>query len=161
MVVSIQCYSFYLFVCLFFFYQKCTLILKHSYQRRLKRKHQKSYFTSISSSILELVPEFKYKVDFSSGCLHLLDDQESTFECGYTVSSCEFTESNFYIFQTRVLIKIKHFSVKCFPFKPPDLPQKNFFYVLKYTRKLSRGKHRHILIKHDDGTVTKRFEQMT
>ena len=112
-----------LFVC-FFFYQKCTLILK--------RKHQKSYFTSISSSILELVPEFKNKVDFSSGCLHLLDDQESAFECGYTSSSCEFTESNFYIFQTRVLIKIKHFRVKCFSFKPPDLPQKNLFYVLKY-----------------------------
>lgn len=97
MVVSIWCYSFYLFVCLFvcllllfFFYQKCTLILK--------RKHQKSYFTSISSSILELVSEFKYKVDFSSGCLYLLDDSESAESCGYTGSSCEFTESNFYIF---------------------------------------------------------------
>ena len=80
-----------LFVCLFFFNQKCTLILK--------RKHQKSYFTSISSSILELVPEFKYKVDFSSGCLHLLDDYKSAVECGYTSSACEFTESNFYVFR--------------------------------------------------------------
>ena len=93
-----------LFVC-FFFYQKCTLILK--------RKHQKSYFTSISSSILELVPEFKYKVDFSSGCLHLLDEYKSAFECGYTgsslvslaavfwtSSSCEFTESNLHLLDT-------------------------------------------------------------
>ena len=86
MVVSIWCYSFNLFVfllLLLFFYQKCTLILKG--------KHQKSYFTSISSSTRELVPEFNYKVDFSSGCLHLLDDWKSAFECGYTGSSCEFT----------------------------------------------------------------------
>ena len=42
---------FFLPICLFVFYQKCTLILK--------RKHKKSYFTSISSSILELRERYR------------------------------------------------------------------------------------------------------